>query len=36
MILRSKRTRPFHWLRLGIERDQMAGRVRIGEFGVGA
>ena len=32
MILRSKRTRPFHWLRLGIERGQMAGRVRIGEF----
>ena len=32
MIFRSKRTRPFHWLRLGIERGQMAGRVRIGPY----
>jgi hypothetical protein len=32
MIFRSKRTRPFHWLRLGIERGQMAGRVSIGPY----
>jgi hypothetical protein len=32
MIFRSKRTRPLHWLRLGIERGQIAGRVRIDQY----
>lgn len=32
MIFRGKRTRPIHWLRLGIERGQMAGKVRTRDF----
>jgi hypothetical protein len=31
MIFRNRRTRPFHWLKLGTERGQMAGRVQIGQ-----
>lgn len=29
MIFRNRRTRPFHWLRVGTERGQMAGRVGV-------
>ena len=32
MIFRNRSTRPFHWLKLGTERGQMAGRVHIGQY----
>lgn len=36
MIFRTRGTRPFHWLRLAIERGQMMGRVQVGNtFGSG-
>jgi len=32
MIFRQQRTRPVHWLRVALDRGQIAGRVRIGGF----
>ena len=32
MIFRQHRTRPFHWLRVALQRGQMAGKVRIGDY----
>ncbi|MCL4813784.1 MAG: TIR domain-containing protein [Vicinamibacteraceae bacterium] len=31
MIIRTRRTRPFQWLRLAMERGQIAGRVQVGQ-----